>query len=132
MRRMRTIVADLGLLVVVIVGGMAVIAIAQIVLVVGGNALFGPPDPATQMSEEEAALASRLDRGGFDVDYVDFEADQITVYLNETRGEQIFEACRLVRDDYDLSDSYKSPVDIQVTTGRNPMSATISSERGDC
>jgi hypothetical protein len=123
---------DLGLLVLVIVGGIALIAIAQIVLAIGGNAFFGPPDPATQMTEEEAELASRLDQGGFDVDYVDFEPDQITVYLREVRAEQIFEACRLVRDDYDLSDSYSGPVDIQVALGREPMAARISSERGDC
>ncbi len=84
------------------------------------------------MSEEVAALASRLDRGGFDVDYVDFEPEQVTVYLREVRGEQIFEACRLVRDDYDPSDSYGGPVDVQVAVGRDLMSARISSQRGDC
>ena len=129
---MRSSVTDLGLLVLVMVGGVVLIAIAQIVLAIGGNVLFGPPDPATQMTEEEAALAARLDRGGFDVDYVDFEPDQVTVYLREVRAEQIFEACRLVRDDYDLSDSYSGPVDIRVALGREPMAARISSERGDC
>jgi hypothetical protein len=124
--------AHLGLLVLVLVGGMVLIAIAQIALAVGGDALFGPPDPATQMMEEETELARRLERGGFDVDYVDFQPDQVTVYLHDVRGEQIFQACRLVRDDYDLSDSYSGPVDIQVALGRDPMSARVSSERGDC
>lgn len=132
MQRIGSTAADLGLLVLVIVGGIAFLALAQVVLVGGGDALFGPPDPATQMSGEEAALASRLDRGGFDVDYVDFEPEQITVYLREVRGEQIFEACRLVREDYDLSDSYSGPVNVQVASGRDPMSARITSQRGDC
>ncbi len=103
--RIGSAAADLGLLVLVIVGGIALIALAQVVLAVGGDAFFGPPDPARQMSEEVAALASRLDRGEFDVDYVDCEPEQVTVYVREVRGEQIFEACRLVRDDYDPSDS---------------------------
>lgn len=132
MQKVRSAVSDLGLLIIVIVGGLVLIAIVQIVLTIGGNALFEPPDPATQMTEEEAALADRLDRGGFDVDYVDFETGQVTVYLREVRGEQIFEACRLVRDDYDLSDSYSGPVDIHVALGREPMAARVSGERGDC
>ena len=124
--------ADLWLLALVLVGGMVLIAIAQIALAAGGDALFGPPDPATQMTEEETALASRLERGGFDVDYVDFQPAQITVYLRDVRGEQIFEACRLVRDDYTSRTRTVAPMDIQVALGRDPMSARVSSERGDC
>ena len=131
-QRIGSAAADLGLLALVIVGGVALIAIVPVAMEIGGNALFGPPDPATQMSQEEIALANRLDRGGWDVDYVDFESDQITVYLRDVRGEQIFEACRFVRDDYDLSASYSGPVDVQVALGRDAMSARISSERGDC
>ena len=124
--------ADLGLLVLLLVIGVLLISIAQIAVTLGTHALFGPPDPATQMTGEEAGLASYLDRGGLDVDYVDFEPEQVTVFLREVRGEQMLIACRMVLDDYHLSKSYRGQVAVHVASGRNPMSARIGRDRGDC
>jgi hypothetical protein len=57
--------------------------------------------------------------GSIRSDYMDFQPDRVTVYLRDVRGVQIFEACRPVRDDYDLSDSHSRPVDLQAWQERS-------------